>query len=309
METHDKSDLNRVITYLKSLQNGICSGLLDIDRDNDFIEDTWTHDNGGGGISRVLKSAGVFEKGGVNFSHVKDERLPASASAGRGEIGGKPFEATGVSLVLHPANPYAPTCHMNVRFFVADPKSDNPIWWFGGGYDLTPYYGFVEDCKHWHQTAKIACDPFGPQLYNEYKQWCDKYFFLKHRNEPRGIGGLFFDDVNAQGFEHSFAFMQTVGDSLMPAYQPIVERRKNMMFSERERNFQCYRRGRYVEFNLVYDRGTIFGLQSGGRTESILMSMPPEVHWTYNWSPESGSPEYRLYDYFLQPRDWLAVSE
>ncbi len=309
MAAVDKPDLDQVITYLKSLQNDICHQLLDIDVGNEFIEDTWSHENGGGGITRVLKNMGVFEKGGVNFSHVKGDHLPASASAARGEIGGKPFEATGVSLVLHPSNPYAPTTHMNVRFFMADPESENPIWWFGGGFDLTPYYGFDEDCQHWHQTAKQACDPFGDNLYTDYKLWCDKYFFLKHRQEPRGIGGLFFDDVNEQGFDHSFEFVQSVGNSFMSGYRPIMERRKNTAFTDRERNFQCYRRGRYVEFNLVYDRGTIFGLQSGGRTESILMSMPPEVHWTYNWSPEVNSPEHRLYHCYLQPRDWLEISE
>ena len=304
-----KPDLSSVIDYLKSLQNHICDRIVAIDTENHFIEDAWTHDNGGGGITRVLDKIGVFEKGGVNFSHVKGDKLPASASAGRGDIGGKPFEATGVSLVLHPLNPYAPTCHMNVRFFIADPEGENPIWWFGGGYDLTPYYGFDEDCTHWHQTAKATCDNFGDDLYDKYKQWCDDYFYLKHRQEPRGIGGLFFDDVNEMGFDKSFEFIRSVGDSFIPAYEPIIQRRKTCAYGERERNFQCYRRGRYVEFNLVYDRGTIFGLQSGGRTESILMSMPPEVHWTYNWSAQPGSPEKKLYDRYLTPRNWAGNGE
>jgi len=306
MKKEDFPDLQAVTRYLKHLQNTICDALLEIDENNRFTEDTWHHANGGGGVTRVLSQVGVFEKGGVNFSHVKGESLPASASAGRDGIAGKSFEATGVSLVLHPSNPYAPTCHMNVRFFMAMSDSASPTWWFGGGYDLTPYYGFVEDCEHWHKTAKSACDPFGEALYPKYKRWCDDYFFLKHRGEPRGIGGLFFDDVNDGGFDRCFRFLQSIGDSFIPAYRPIVIKRKDMAFGEKERQFQCYRRGRYVEFNLVYDRGTIFGLQSGGRTESILMSMPPEVRWVYNWQPSAGSPEEELYEFYLKPRDWVS---
>ena len=304
----NKPRIEEVIAFLKSLQNDICDRFIALDPDNDFVEDTWVHENGGGGITRALGHGSVFEKGGVNFSHVKGDNLPPSASAGRGEIGGKPFEATGVSLVIHPDNPYIPTCHMNVRLFVADPDGDSPIWWFGGGFDLTPYYGFVEDCQSWHQTAKAVCDPFGDDVHERYKKWCDDYFFLKHRNEPRGVGGLFFDDLNEPGFERSFEFIQAVGNGLMTAYEPIVNRRKSHSWGEREKAFQQYRRGRYVEFNLVYDRGTIFGLHSGGRTESILMSLPPVVNWKYGWTPQPGSPEHELTDFFLKPRDWLSLN-
>ena len=303
--TNNKPEIDEVIAYLKSLQNSICSTLTELNGGESFVEDRWDHANGGGGISRAFGKGPIFEKGGVNFSHVKGDSLPPSASAGRGEIGGKPFEATGVSLVLHPDNPYIPTCHMNVRLFVANPHSDQPDWWFGGGYDLTPYYGFEEDCRHWHQMASDACEPLGEGYYDKFKKWCDEYFFLKHRNEPRGIGGIFFDDLNEFGFDRSFEFMRSVGDSFIKAYEPIVERRRSHTYGEREKQFQCYRRGRYVEFNLVYDRGTIFGLHSGGRTESILMSMPPVVNWGYNWRPDPDSREQALMDTYLTPRNWL----
>jgi coproporphyrinogen III oxidase len=253
----------------------------------------------------VIGGGAVFEKGGVNFSHVKGSALPASATAHRPELAGRAFEAMGVSLVIHPHNPYVPTSHANVRFFIAEKPGEAPVWWFGGGYDLTPYYGFDEDCIHWHQTARDACAPFGEDVYPRYKRWCDDYFFLKHRNEPRGIGGLFFDDLNEGGFERCFGFLQAVGNSYVDAYRPIVARRKRLPYGERERDFQLHRRGRYVEFNLVYDRGTLFGLQTGGRTESILMSLPPEVRWGYNWQPEPGSPEAGLTEKYLKPREWV----
>ena len=247
----------------------------------------------------------MFEKAGINFSHVHGGQLPASATAQRPELAGRSFEALGVSLVIHPRNPYIPTSHANVRFFIAQKENAAPVWWFGGGFDLTPYYGFEEDAVHWHQTARQACDPFGTDTYPRYKKWCDDYFYLKHRAEPRGIGGLFFDDLNEPDFENSFAFMRSVGDHYIPAYTPIVEKRRDHPYGERERDFQLYRRGRYVEFNLVYDRGTLFGLQTGGRTESILMSLPPVVKWRYDWQPEAGSPEAELYDKFLKPGDWI----
>jgi coproporphyrinogen III oxidase len=294
-----------VSEYLTKLQNRICQALEKIDAKSDFREDSWQREEGGGGRSRVLEEGGVFEKAGINFSHVHGSRLPASATAHRPELAGRSFEALGVSLVIHPRNPYVPTSHANVRFFVAEKQKAEPVWWFGGGFDLTPYYGFQEDAIHWHLTARQACQPFGESVYPRFKKWCDEYFFLKHRNEPRGIGGLFFDDFNELGFERSFALMKSVGDHFIPAYAPIVERRKDLPFGERERDFQMYRRGRYVEFNLVYDRGTLFGLQTGGRTESILMSLPPIVKWRYDWHPQSGSREAELYDEFLRPKDWL----
>jgi coproporphyrinogen III oxidase len=297
-------DIDAVKAYLMGLQDRLCESLQQLDGGAEFVEDSWQREAGGGGRSRVLRDGAVFEQGGVNFSHVFGEQLPASATAARPELAGRSFQAMGVSLVLHPNNPYVPTSHANVRFFVAEKEDAEPVWWFGGGYDLTPYYGNEADCRHWHQVARQACQPFGEEVYPRYKQWCDEYFYLKHRNEPRGIGGLFFDDLNEWGFEKSFAFMQAVGDSYLLAYSPIVERRKDTPFGERERDFQLYRRGRYVEFNLVHDRGTIFGLQSGGRTESILMSLPPLVRWQYNWQPEPGSAEAELYEKFLQPRDW-----
>jgi coproporphyrinogen III oxidase len=291
--------------YLTDLQDRICETLEKIDGQNRFREDTWQREEGGGGRSRVLEEGGVFEKAGINFSHVRGNRLPASATAHRPELAGRSFEALGVSLVIHPRNPYVPTSHANVRFFVAEKQDSDPVWWFGGGFDLTPYYGFEEDAVHWHLTAKQACQPFGETIYPRFKKWCDEYFFLKHRNEPRGIGGLFFDDFNELGFERSFALMKSVGDHYIPAYAPIVERRKDLPFGARERDFQMYRRGRYVEFNLVYDRGTLFGLQTGGRTESILMSLPPIVIWRYDWHPQPGTEEAQLYEQFLHPKEWL----
>jgi len=295
-------DLNAVRTYLLALQDRICAALEQADGGR-FKEDTWNRSEGGGGRSRVLTEGAVFEKAGVGFSHVTGATLPASATASRPELAGKPYHALGVSLVIHPRNPYVPTSHANVRFFVAG-EGEAAVWWFGGGFDLTPYYGFEEDAVHWHRTAQAACAPFGADLYPRFKQWCDDYFFLKHRGEPRGIGGVFFDDYNAPGFERSFALMRSVGDAFLPAYLPIVQKRRATASGERERDFQLYRRGRYVEFNLVHDRGTLFGLQSGGRTESILMSLPPLVAWRYDWKPAPGTPEAQLHDIFLQPRDW-----
>lgn len=295
----------RVKQYLLDLQTTLCQTLETLDGEQTFAIDQWTRPEGGGGCSRVLTDGGVIEKGGVNFSHVQGESMPATATAHRPELAGCSFEAMGVSLVVHPHNPFVPTSHANVRFFVAEKPGAAPIWWFGGGYDLTPYYGNKADCQHWHQTAKQACDPFGEDLYHKYKTWCDNYFYLPHRQEPRGIGGLFFDDLNDQSFEHSFDFLQSVGNSFLPAYAPIIERRKNTPYGEREKTFQHYRRGRYVEFNLVYDRGTLFGLQSNGRTESILMSLPPVVQWAYQWTPEPGSVESKLLDEYLTPRDWI----
>src|SRR5690606_1881196 len=265
----------------------------------------WTREEGGGGRSRVLAEGDVIEKGGVNFSHVYGTALPGSATAARPELAGRSFQAMGVSLVIHPRNPYVPTSHANVRFFIAEKEGKPPVWWFGGGFDLTPYYGFEDDVRHWHSVAKAACVPFGEHLYPAWKKWCDDYFFLRHRNEPRGVGGLFFDDLNAPGFEQSFAMMQSVGNAYIHAYRPIMARRKGMAWGERERQFQLYRRGRYVEFNLVYDRGTLFGLQSGGRTESILMSLPPLVRWDYDWQPQPGTPEAALYEQFLCHREWV----
>lgn len=300
------TEIERVNRYLQRLQNSITSELQRIDGKAEFETDIWQRDAGGGGRSMVLREGAVFEQAGVNYSEVYGENLPASATAHRPELAGRQFRAMGVSLVIHPDNPYIPTSHANVRFFVAEKAGEAPIWWFGGGFDLTPYYGFEEDCKHWHQIAKQACDPYGAERYAEYKKWCDEYFYLKHRGEARGIGGLFFDDLNEPDFEQAFGFMCSVGDHYLPAYAPIVERHRNDAFGEREKKFQLYRRGRYVEFNLVYDRGTLFGLQSGGRTESILMSLPPVVNWRYNYKPEAGTPEARLTDYFLEARDWLA---
>jgi coproporphyrinogen III oxidase len=294
-----------VKAYLLDLQDRICAALADEDGGGKFIEDAWVRAEGGGGRSRVLAEGAVIEKGGVNFSHVHGTQMPASATAHRPELAGRAFEAMGVSLVIHPRNPYAPTSHANVRFFIAEKEGAEPVWWFGGGYDLTPYYGNEDDCRHWHRTAQQACAPFGEEVYPRFKQWCDDYFFLKHRNEARGIGGLFFDDYNQGGFEQSFALMRAVGDSYIPAYQPILAQRKHQAYGDRERHFQLYRRGRYVEFNLVYDRGTLFGLQTGGRTESILMSLPPLVRWEYNWQPADGSAEAELYEKFLPARAWV----
>ena len=297
-------DLNAVRDWLQQLQDRICGRIEEIDAESRFHEDLWTRAEGGGGRSRVLKGGRVFEQAGVGFSQVRGDRLPPSASASRPELAGLGFEAMGVSLVIHPNNPYVPTSHANVRLFVAGADTANPIWWFGGGFDLTPFYPFDEDVLHWHRVARKACAPFGDEVYPAWKRWCDEYFHLKHRGETRGVGGLFFDDLNAGGFERCFGLLRAVGDAYLDAYVPIVERRWQTPFGEREREFQLYRRGRYVEFNLVYDRGTLFGLQSGGRTESILMSLPPRVRWEYAWTPEAGSPEARLGDY-LRPRDWL----
>ncbi len=302
----DTPDLEAVKAYLLDLQDSICNGLALEDDSAEFREDAWDRAEGGGGRSRVLEGGEVFEKAGINFSHVHGDGLPPSATAQRPELAGRSFEAMGVSLVIHPRNPYVPTSHANVRFFLAEKPGAEPVWWFGGGFDLTPYYGFEEDVRHWHQNAKQACEPFGEDVYPRFKKWCDEYFYLKHRQEPRGVGGLFFDDLNEWGFERSFAFMRSVGDAYLPAYAPIVRKRKQTPYGERETEFQHYRRGRYVEFNLVFDRGTLFGLQSGGRTESILMSLPPQVSWRYDWQPEAGTPEAQLYDVFLKPRDWLA---
>ena len=300
----DRPDLPNVKSYLLDLQDRICSAIEAEDGTGRFQEDIWERPEGGGGRSRVLSEGAVFEQAGVGFSHVHGPGLPPSATAQRPELAGRSFEALGVSLVFHPHNPYIPTTHMNVRFFLAEKLDTEPVWWFGGGFDMTPYYGFEEDAVHWHRTARAACEPFGVDIYPRFKKWCDEYFYLKHRGEPRGIGGVFFDDLNEWGFERSFELLRSVGNHFLPAYLPILRRRKDTPHGERERDFQLYRRGRYVEFNLVWDRGTLFGLQSGGRTESILMSLPPLVRWRYNWRPEPGTPEARLYEEFLRPRDW-----
>lgn len=299
-------DSEAVKSYLLDLQDRICSGLEAADGSAKFHEDKWERENGGMGRTRVI-TGDVLQKGGVAFSHVYGDSMPASATANRPELAESPFQAMGVSLVIHPDNPYVPTSHANVRFFMAEKEGQAPVWWFGGGFDLTPYYGFEEDGVHWHRVAKQACDDFGDNVYDRFKKWCDDYFYLPHRKEPRGIGGLFFDDLNEWDFDTCFAFMRSVGDSYLKAYVPIIEKRKDTPFGEREKWFQEYRRGRYAEFNLVYDRGTVFGLRSGvGRTESILMSLPPQVRWEYDWHPEPGSEEARLYTDFLTPRDWLA---
>jgi coproporphyrinogen III oxidase len=307
-------NIDLVKNYLTGLQDRIVNELERLDG-RPFRRDTWQRSEaeaaapgGGGGDTRVIEEGALFEGGGVAYSHVRGGRLPASASAARPGLAGRGFEAMGVSLVLHPRNPYIPTVHMNVRFFVATTQSDAPVYWFGGGMDLTPYYGFEEDCVHFHRSCKSALDPFGGDLHPRFKRWCDDYFYLKHRSEPRGIGGIFFDDLHEPAFEQCFALVQSVGDHFLPAYVPIVQKRRNAAFGDRERDFQAYRRGRYVEFNLVYDRGTLFGLQSGGRTESILMSLPPVVKWRYDWKPEAGSAEARLYETFLRPRDWAGTS-
>ena len=300
-------DLDAVKRYLLALQDDICRQRAEEETGEGlaFLEDSWTREAGGGGRSRVLEGGAVFEKAGVNFSHVFGDGLPKSATAHRPELEGRHFQAMGVSLVIHPRNPLVPTSHANVRFFIAEKDGADPVWWFGGGFDLTPYYGFEEDCVHWHQTAKAACDPFGADVYPRYKKWCDEYFFLKHRNETRGVGGLFFDDLNQWEYETCFAFMRSVGDAFIKAYRPLVQKRKHLPYTEPQREFQLYRRGRYVEFNLVYDRGTLFGLQTGGRTESILMSLPALVSWKYNWHPEPGTAEARLYTDFLGARQWI----
>ena len=297
-------DTAAVKTYLTDLQARVVAALETADG-LPFRTDAWDRAEGGGGISRLIEEGRVLERGGVNFSHVLGDQLPPSASAHRPELAGRRWEAMGVSLVLHPRNPYAPTVHMNVRCFVAEKDGEAPVWWFGGGMDLTPYYGFAEDARHFHATCKAALDPFGTDLHPHFKAWCDRYFFLKHRNEPRGIGGVFFDDFAEGGFDHAFAMTRAVGDAFLAAYLPILQRRQDTPYGERERDFQAYRRGRYVEFNLVFDRGTLFGLQSGGRTESILMSLPPLVKWRYDWHPEPGSPEAGLYTDFLVAKDWV----
>lgn len=307
--------IEAVKEYLLSLQDDICQQLATEDGGKDFIVDAWEREKAegemkltGGGRTRVMEGGDVIEKGGVNFSYVKGEKLPASATAHRPELAGRSFQAMGVSLVIHPHNPYVPTSHANVRLFVAEKAGEEPVWWFGGGFDLTPYYVNDTDIVHWHQQSKNACESFGEDIYPKYKQWCDDYFYLKHRQETRGVGGLFFDDLNegtyGWDFDKCFAFMQSVGDHYIKAYRPIVAARKDQPYGERQRDFQLYRRGRYAEFNLAIDRGTIFGLQTGGRTESILMSMPPLATWKYDWHPEPNSEEAKLYDY-LSPRDWV----
>ena len=297
--------VNSVKDHFLELQDGICAALAAEDGQGGFRDDDWTRPQGGGGRSRVLEGGGVFEKAGVNFSHVFGDSLPPSASAARPELEGRGFQALGVSVVVHPLNPRVPTSHANVRLFVAERAGEEPVWWFGGGFDLTPYYGREEDCVHWHRVARDACAPYGDDVYPRFKRWCDEYFYLRHRGEPRGVGGLFFDDLNEWGFEKTFNFVRDVGDAYLAAYLPIVQRRKSEGWGERERQFQLYRRGRYVEFNLVFDRGTLFGLQSDGRTESILMSMPPLVRWQYDLRPEPGSEEARLTERFLTGREWL----
>lgn len=296
-------DIALIKTYLLTLQDNICAALAQADGHAEFTEECWVREEGGGGRSRVLVNGAVFEQAGVNFSHVSGAMLPASATAHRPELAGRSFQALGVSLVIHPLNPYLPTSHANVRFFIAEKPGEDAVWWFGGGFDLTPYYGFEEDAIHWHQVAHSLCQPFGEQIYPRYKKWCDDYFYIKHRQEARGIGGLFFDDLNSPDFMTCFNFTQAVGDGFLAAYMPIVARRKALGWGDRERQFQLYRRGRYVEFNLVWDRGTLFGLQTGGRTESILMSLPPLVRWEYNYQPEADSAEAALY------RDFLPVKE
>jgi coproporphyrinogen III oxidase len=300
-------DLPRAHRYFTGLQSSIVGRLEALDGAA-FRRDEWQRTEGGSGTSCILEEGRVFERGGVNFSHVKGERLPPSASAARPQLAGRSFEVMGVSLVLHPRNPYVPTVHMNLRLFaaLAGESGSQPVWWFGGGMDLTPYYGFEEDAIHFHRTCRASLSPFGDDYHPRFKAWCDDYFFLKHRGEPRGIGGIFFDDLNEREFEHCFALTRSVGDHFLAAYEPILQRRKDQPYGERERDFQAYRRGRYVEFNLVYDRGTLFGLQSNGRTEAILMSLPPVVRWRYDWRPDSGSAEERLYAEFLTARDWLA---
>lgn len=307
VKSDDSADIEVVIQYLKELQNNICEKFQEFDADKPFSEDSWDYPDGGGGVTRILENGSVFEKGGVNFSHIIGSGLPDSATTGRKKIVGKNFQATGVSVIMHPLNPFVPTCHMNVRFFVADLESKNPIWWFGGGYDLTPYYGFEEDCVHWHRTAKSACEKINTEVYGRFKSLCDEYFYIKHRKECRGIGGLFFDDFNELGFENSFAVMKVVGNSFLDAYLPIVTKRYQDTFNSTHTEFQQYRRGRYVEFNLVQDQGTLFGLQSNGRIESILMSMPPRVRWQYNRDVEPGSQEEKLTKYYLAPRDWAEM--
>lgn len=300
-------DISLVKAYLLQLQETFCHALETIEGESKFVRDHWERAEGGSGKTHALSNGAVIEKAGVNFSHVFGTQLPAAATQKRPELAGSAFTAIGLSLIVHPRNPYAPTTHFNVRFFISEKENREPIWWFGGGFDLTPYYGFQEDCVHWHQIAKKACEPFGEDLYPRFKKGADDYFYLKHRQEPRGIGGLFFDDLQLNDFQTSFAFMQSVGDHFLPAYLPILTRRKDHIYTEKQRDFQCYRRGRYVEFNLIYDRGTLFGLQWGGRTESILISLPPLVAWHYDWHPVPGTEEARLYEEFLVPKDWVTT--
>jgi coproporphyrinogen III oxidase len=300
-------DVEAVKEYLLSLQDDICQALEEEDGSGRFQEEKWSYPQGGGGITRVLSEGGVIEQGGVNFSNIIGTGLPAAATARHPELSGQSFQALGVSLVIHPKNPYVPTSHMNVRFFVSGTDKPPPTWWFGGGFDLTPCYGFTEDAVHWHHTALDVCREFGDDVYSRFKKWCDDYFYLKHREETRGVGGLFFDDLNQWGFEQCFKFMRSVGDGYLRAYRPIMQKRKDMHYGQAEKEWQLYRRGRYVEFNLVYDRGTLFGLQSGGRTESILMSLPPRASWRYNYRPGAGSAEARLHEHFLGARDWLGL--
>ena len=299
--------IDTVISFLTTLQDNICNALEAADGSGNFVEDNWKRAEGGGGRTRVLTDGTVIEQGGVNFSRVSGDKLPPSATAHRPELAGRTWQACGVSLVIHPKNPNIPTSHANVRFFIAEKEGEKPVWWFGGGFDLTPFYPFEEDVVHWHQTAYDLCKPFGDNVYNEHKKWCDEYFYLKHRDETRGVGGLFFDDLNQWDFDTCLNYIKAVGQGLIDAYIPIINKRKNTSFSEHQREFQLYRRGRYVEFNLVFDRGTLFGLQSGGRTESILMSMPPLARWEYNFQPEAGSAEAKLYERYLTPQNWLGL--
>jgi coproporphyrinogen III oxidase len=299
--------IEQVEKYLLNLQTNICEEFGDLDSKSDFDKDVWERDDGrGSGITRVISNGSLFEKGGVNFSIISGDKMPKSATELRPELEGRKYTALGISLVFHPENPFVPTTHANVRFFIAENKGEEPLWWFGGGFDLTPYYGFEEDAIHWHEVASKACKPFGDKVYERYKKWCDDYFYLSHRNEQRGIGGLFFDDLNEGGFDSCFEFMKSIGNHFIKAYKPIVLRRQGMPYTDKQKEFQLYRRGRYVEFNLVQDRGTLFGLQSGGRTESILMSLPPNVNWVYQFNIESKSEEEKLMNYFLKPRDWIS---
>ena len=298
-------NIAQVSDYLKKLQDTICDSFENEDEGASFSETNWKHGSGGGGKSRIIEAGKLIEKGGVNFSHVHGESLPFSASSSRANLADKKFQALGLSLVIHPDNPYVPTTHANLRMIVINEKGKSPFWWFGGGYDLTPYYGFDEDCKHWHEVAKRACSPFGEDVYPRYKKWCDEYFYIKHRNEARGIGGLFFDDLNQPDFKTCFKLVRSIGDSFLDAYLPIMRKRKIYTYTQKQKEFQMYRRGRYVEFNLLYDRGTIFGIQTGGRAESILMSLPPKVEWRYNWQPEKNTVESKLAENFLTPKEWI----
>lgn len=307
MSTFNSINKQAVLDFLLDYQSQLTATFTALDGRANFREDVWQRAEGGGGQTRILENGAVFEKGGANFSHVMGKTMPASATANRPELAGRGFEAMGVSVVLHPDNPHIPTSHANLRFFLAEKPDAEPVWWFGGGFDLTPYYGDEQDCRLWHQYAKQACDAFGSDVYPEFKQWCDDYFFLPHRQEQRGIGGLFFDDLNRWSFDQCLAFLRAVGDAYLQAYKTIVERNRARAFTAEQKKFQSYRRGRYVEFNLVYDRGTLFGLQTGGRTESILMSLPPHAEWVYQYTPAKGSAEAVLYSDFLQPRDWLAT--